>query len=106
MKVLSDALKLSQPINSNSISVHMPRFCSLLQLSKPTQVETCAYGSLTGVALFVHSAGVKFALLKLSSRISKLGNLNIDHGRDSLWMRRFCNHPHQFRALGVESFVI
>ncbi|CAM6105022.1 unnamed protein product [Calypogeia fissa] len=37
MKVLSDALKLSQPINSNSISVHMPRFCNLLQLSKTTQ---------------------------------------------------------------------
>ncbi|KAJ7565697.1 hypothetical protein O6H91_02G071700 [Diphasiastrum complanatum] len=39
MKLLSDALKLSQPINSNSISVHMPRFCSLLQLNKTTQLE-------------------------------------------------------------------
>ncbi|XP_024529281.1 plant-specific TFIIB-related protein 1 [Selaginella moellendorffii] len=37
MKLLSDALKLSQPINSNSISVHMPRFCNLLQLNKTTQ---------------------------------------------------------------------
>ncbi|GLJ29927.1 hypothetical protein SUGI_0591680 [Cryptomeria japonica] len=37
LKILGDALKLSQPINSNSISVHMPRFCSLLQLSKTTQ---------------------------------------------------------------------
>lgn len=37
MKVLSDALKLSQPINSNSISVYMPRFCSILELEKPTQ---------------------------------------------------------------------
>ncbi|ERN17516.1 hypothetical protein AMTRI_Chr13g92580 [Amborella trichopoda] len=37
IKILGDALKLSQPINSNSISVHMPRFCSLLQLNKSTQ---------------------------------------------------------------------
>ncbi|KAL3700488.1 hypothetical protein R1sor_018510 [Riccia sorocarpa] len=37
MKLLSDALKLSQPMNSNSISVHMPRFCSILQLSQSTQ---------------------------------------------------------------------
>lgn len=37
IKILGDALKLSQPINSNSISVHMPRFCSLLQLNKATQ---------------------------------------------------------------------
>ncbi|KAL2651245.1 hypothetical protein R1flu_019373 [Riccia fluitans] len=37
MKLLSDALKLSQPMNSNSISVHMPRFCSILQLNQSTQ---------------------------------------------------------------------
>lgn len=37
IKILGDALKLSQPINSNSIAVHMPRFCSLLQLNKATQ---------------------------------------------------------------------
>ncbi|XP_010908061.1 plant-specific TFIIB-related protein 1 [Elaeis guineensis] len=34
IKILGEALKLSQPINSNSISVHMPRFCMLLQLNK------------------------------------------------------------------------
>lgn len=37
MKILGEALKLSQPINSNSISVHMPRFCTLLQLNKSAQ---------------------------------------------------------------------
>ncbi|BFI23434.1 hypothetical protein AXG93_1913s1450 [Marchantia polymorpha subsp. ruderalis] len=37
MKILSDALKLSQPMNSNSISSHMPRFCGILQLSQNTQ---------------------------------------------------------------------
>ncbi|KAF3775557.1 Transcription initiation factor IIB [Nymphaea thermarum] len=37
LKFLVEALKLSQPINSNSISVHMPRFCTLLQLDKSTQ---------------------------------------------------------------------
>ncbi|XP_077233300.1 plant-specific TFIIB-related protein [Tasmannia lanceolata] len=34
IKILGEALKLGQPINSNSISVHMPRFCSLLQLNQ------------------------------------------------------------------------
>jgi hypothetical protein len=52
IKVLSDALKLSQPINSNSISVHMPRFCNLLQLSKTTQVHICAYGCLIVMTRF------------------------------------------------------
>ncbi|XP_038983344.1 plant-specific TFIIB-related protein 1-like [Phoenix dactylifera] len=37
IKILGEALKLSQPINSNSISVHMPRFCILLQLNKCAQ---------------------------------------------------------------------
>ncbi|KAK8923433.1 hypothetical protein KSP39_PZI019699 [Platanthera zijinensis] len=37
IKILGEALKLSQPINSNSISVHMPRFCNLLQLNKSAQ---------------------------------------------------------------------
>ncbi|ONK59877.1 uncharacterized protein A4U43_C08F11880 [Asparagus officinalis] len=37
MKILGEALKLGQPINSNSISVHMPRFCTLLQLNKSAQ---------------------------------------------------------------------
>ncbi|OMO52897.1 Transcription factor TFIIB [Corchorus olitorius] len=37
IKILGKALKLSQPINSNSISVHMPRFCTLLQLNKSAQ---------------------------------------------------------------------
>ncbi|RYQ80260.1 hypothetical protein Ahy_Scaffold1g106785 isoform A [Arachis hypogaea] len=37
MKILGEALQLSQPINSNSISVHMPRFCTLLQLNKSAQ---------------------------------------------------------------------
>ncbi|PKA59927.1 Transcription initiation factor IIB [Apostasia shenzhenica] len=37
IKILGEALKLSQPINSNSISVHMPRFCTLLQLNKSAQ---------------------------------------------------------------------
>ncbi|MCO5564177.1 hypothetical protein L7F22_017834 [Adiantum nelumboides] len=37
MKILTDALKLSQPVNSNSISVYMPRFCSILDLEKSTQ---------------------------------------------------------------------
>ncbi|BAF11181.1 Os03g0196900, partial [Oryza sativa Japonica Group] len=32
-----ESLKLSQPLNSNSIAVHMPRFCSLLQLNKSAQ---------------------------------------------------------------------
>lgn len=49
IKILGEALQLSQPINSNSISVHMPRFCTLLQLNKSAQVtllvlvlaETC-----------------------------------------------------------------
>lgn len=39
IKILGEALKLSQPINSNSISVHMPRFCTLLQLNKSAQVR-------------------------------------------------------------------
>lgn len=38
IKILGEALQLSQPINSNSISVHMPRFCTLLQLNKSAQV--------------------------------------------------------------------
>ncbi|XP_078430409.1 plant-specific TFIIB-related protein [Wolffia australiana] len=37
IKVLGESLHLSQPINSNSIAVHMPRFCSLLQLNKSAQ---------------------------------------------------------------------
>lgn len=37
IKILGESLKLSQPINSNSISVHMPRFCTLLQLNKSAQ---------------------------------------------------------------------
>ncbi|KAG1342153.1 plant-specific TFIIB-related protein 1 [Cocos nucifera] len=37
IKILGEALNLSQPINSNSISVHMPRFCTLLQLNKSAQ---------------------------------------------------------------------
>ncbi|XP_072982238.1 plant-specific TFIIB-related protein 1 [Typha latifolia] len=37
IKILGEALKLSQPLNSNSISVHMPRFCTLLQLNKSAQ---------------------------------------------------------------------
>ncbi|KAG6397329.1 hypothetical protein SASPL_143495 [Salvia splendens] len=37
IKILGEALQLSQPINSNSISVHMPRFCMLLQLNKSAQ---------------------------------------------------------------------
>ncbi|XP_039119573.1 plant-specific TFIIB-related protein 1 [Dioscorea cayenensis subsp. rotundata] len=37
IKILGEALKLSQPINSNSIAVHMPRFCTLLQLNKSAQ---------------------------------------------------------------------
>lgn len=40
IKILGEALQLSQPINSNSISVHMPRFCTLLQLNKSAQVTT------------------------------------------------------------------
>ncbi|KAK9165563.1 hypothetical protein Scep_000754 [Stephania cephalantha] len=39
IKILGEALQLSQPINSNSISVHMPRFCNLLQLNKSAQDE-------------------------------------------------------------------
>nr|CAD1830075.1 unnamed protein product [Ananas comosus var. bracteatus] len=37
IKILGEALKLSQPINSNSMSVHIPRFCTLLQLNKSAQ---------------------------------------------------------------------
>ncbi|KAK1268919.1 hypothetical protein QJS04_geneDACA005389 [Acorus gramineus] len=37
IKILGEALQLSQPINSNSIAVHMPRFCTLLQLKKSAQ---------------------------------------------------------------------
>ncbi|XP_052197429.1 plant-specific TFIIB-related protein 1 [Diospyros lotus] len=37
IKILGEALQLSQPINSNSITVHMPRFCTLLQLNKSAQ---------------------------------------------------------------------
>ncbi|XP_038708083.1 plant-specific TFIIB-related protein 1 isoform X2 [Tripterygium wilfordii] len=37
IKILGEALQLSQPLNSNSISVHMPRFCTLLQLNKTAQ---------------------------------------------------------------------
>jgi len=37
IKILGESLKLSQPLNSNSIAVHMPRFCSLLQLNKSAQ---------------------------------------------------------------------
>ncbi|CAN0924541.1 Plant-specific TFIIB-related protein 1 [Linum grandiflorum] len=37
IKILGEALQLSQPLNSNSISVHMPRFCTLLQLNKSAQ---------------------------------------------------------------------
>eukprot|EP00250_Pteridium_aquilinum_P018253 c24007_g1_i3 orf=2029-3945(+) len=37
LKILTDALQLSQPIDSNSISVYMPRFCSILDLDKSTQ---------------------------------------------------------------------
>ncbi|XXG49405.1 hypothetical protein AAC387_Pa02g3598 [Persea americana] len=37
IKILGEALKLSQPINSNSISVHMPRICTLQQLNKSAQ---------------------------------------------------------------------
>ncbi|CAA6657574.1 unnamed protein product [Spirodela intermedia] len=37
IKVLGESLQLSQPINSNSIAVHMPRFCTLLQLNKSAQ---------------------------------------------------------------------
>uniref|UniRef100_A0A7N0V1K1 Uncharacterized protein n=1 Tax=Kalanchoe fedtschenkoi TaxID=63787 RepID=A0A7N0V1K1_KALFE len=37
IKILGEALQLSQPINSNLISVHMPRFCTLLQLNKSAQ---------------------------------------------------------------------
>ncbi|KAL6222429.1 hypothetical protein ACLB2K_005821 [Fragaria x ananassa] len=37
IKILGEALQLSQPINSNSISVHMPRFCTLLQLNTSAQ---------------------------------------------------------------------
>lgn len=40
IKILGEALQLSQPINSNSISVHMPRFCTLLQLNKSAQVPS------------------------------------------------------------------
>lgn len=42
IKILGEALQLSQPINSNSISVHMPRFCTLLQLNKSAQVPEIA----------------------------------------------------------------
>ncbi|CAG7886153.1 unnamed protein product, partial [Brassica rapa] len=37
IKILGEALQLNQPNNSNSISVHMPRFCTLLQLNKSAQ---------------------------------------------------------------------
>ncbi|KAJ4766874.1 Transcription initiation factor IIB [Rhynchospora pubera] len=37
IKILGEALKRSQPLNSNSIAVHMPRFCNLLQLNKSAQ---------------------------------------------------------------------
>jgi len=43
IKILGEALQLSQPINSNSISVHMPRFCTLLQLNKSAQVSTTTF---------------------------------------------------------------
>lgn len=43
IKILGEALQLSQPINSNSISVHMPRFCTLLQLNKSAQVPTITW---------------------------------------------------------------
>lgn len=43
IKILGEALQLSQPINSNSISVHMPRFCTLLQLNKSAQVPTSTF---------------------------------------------------------------
>ena len=46
IKILGEALQLSQPINSNSISVHMPRFCTLLQLNKSAQVQPVMQGSL------------------------------------------------------------
>ncbi|PPS07524.1 hypothetical protein GOBAR_AA13119 [Gossypium barbadense] len=66
IKILGEALQLSQPINSNSISVHMPRFCTLLQLNKSaqaiylacqledkrkTQAEICKVTGLTEVTL-------------------------------------------------------
>ncbi|KAM0884292.1 hypothetical protein ACQ4PT_031092 [Festuca glaucescens] len=37
IKILGESLKLRQPLNSNSIAVHMPRFCNLLQLNKSAQ---------------------------------------------------------------------
>ncbi|KAK4778128.1 hypothetical protein SAY87_018315 [Trapa incisa] len=46
IKILGEALQLSQPINSNSISVHMPRFCSLLQLNKSAQVLATHIGEV------------------------------------------------------------
>ncbi|KAM7250403.1 hypothetical protein ACFE04_022286 [Oxalis oulophora] len=51
IKILGEALQLSQPLNSNSISVHMPRFCTLLQLNKSAQnfiffMEIVAFGVL------------------------------------------------------------
>lgn len=46
IKILGEALQLSQPINSNSISVHMPRFCTLLQLNKSAQVLATHIGEV------------------------------------------------------------
>ncbi|GKA93032.1 plant-specific TFIIB-related protein 1, partial [Tanacetum coccineum] len=38
IKILGEALQLTRPLNNNSISVHMPRFCTLLQLNKSAQI--------------------------------------------------------------------
>lgn len=46
IKILGEALQLSQPINSNSIAVHMPRFCTLLQLNKSAQVLATHIGEV------------------------------------------------------------
>ncbi|KAM0884293.1 hypothetical protein ACQ4PT_031092 [Festuca glaucescens] len=64
IKILGESLKLRQPLNSNSIAVHMPRFCNLLQLNKSaqelaahigetseTQAEICKVTGLTEVTL-------------------------------------------------------
>lgn len=62
IKILGEALQLSQPINSNSISVHMPRFCTLLQLNKSAQVPFVSMlNSLLG--LLIEFTSLEMSLL-------------------------------------------
>ncbi|KAL9267418.1 Plant-specific TFIIB-related protein [Drosera capensis] len=91
IKILGEALQLSQPINSNSISVHMPRFCNLLQLNESAQILL----SETAIFLFnCNLIALRFSLQKncIAMTILKPDNKPITDSKTALCHLELATH--------------